>query len=340
MAKFDRTLNAMICILSQSHSEISTELVMQWLEHRGAPCVRLNAADLDASGSILSFDDGRLNLEFDYGGERIRSADIRVAWFRRWEARDMGSMDLRDPVGDQDGHVFNIARSFQHLSRERRSISQGVFTALSRARWLNDPRKSSISKLETLAIAQSIGLDIPATLVTSDPGKAQEFSQRYGGAITKCVGDVTLFKAGDGFATSYTVAVDNETLNSWGGGFPCIFQERLVRSYDLRIFYLDGQCFTAALMWPQRVAESAVDSRLHTVKIVPFNLPSRIATRVAYFMNAVGLDLGCIDMIRAKDGRWVFLEVNANGHFLGEDFACNHQLHQRIADALIARLNG
>ena len=52
-------------------------------------------------------------------------------------------------------------------------------------------------------------------------------------------------------------------------------------------------------------------------------------------MKRLKLNCGSIDLIKAKDGNLVFLEVNPTGQFGMTSTPCNYNLHKKIANKLI-----
>jgi hypothetical protein len=314
---------------------------MQWLEHWGLPCIRLNASDLSrVPGPVIEVRNGRVDLEWQHDGRQIRASEIDVVWFRRWTRTDIFDLEPPDIIGDEGSRLFNQVSTSVHTMREMRVVSQIFFAAFARATWLNHPRSCNVNKLDVLRLAQLKGLDTPATLVTGDPERVRQFIRQYPKVITKCASDLTAFKRGDTIFTPSTMTVDEESVAScaWRGGFPSVFQERLVRAYEIRIFYIDGDCYASAYVFGDE-SESIADGRIANPRSTPFKLPESIRQRLGELMRALNLDLGCIDMIRTRDDRWVFLEVNPNGQFWSDGFACNYQLDKRIAQALARRLH-
>jgi D-alanine-D-alanine ligase-like ATP-grasp enzyme len=51
------------------------------------------------------------------------------------------------------------------------------------------------------------------------------------------------------------------------------------------------------------------------------------------------LDIGSIDMIYTTDNKYVFLEVNPSGQFLGYSDTCNYCIEKKIAEFLIKKQN-
>ena len=56
-------------------------------------------------------------------------------------------------------------------------------------------------------------------------------------------------------------------------------------------------------------------------------------------MEALGLVMGSIDLIRSTEKEYVFLEVNPSGQFEMVSLPCNYHLEEKIANYLIRKKN-
>lgn len=330
----------MICILSQSQLELSTEFVGRWLNLWRVPHVRLNADDIDTGRGGISVRDGHLELELRAGRRTIRSSDITTVWYRRWSLVDPMKASGLDPIGEPAHRDYNIlAWTVQH-ARERRAISRAIFGALAHAQWFNRPDRCEIGKLEMLAHAESVGLDVPATLITSDQKEALRFAARHPEIITKCIGDLFFFRVGSSTSIAGTSLVPREMLTregSWAGGLPNLFQERLHKQFELRVTCIDEKVFTAAYLYNGEADAGIVDGRLRQFRAFPFRLDDATQDKLRALMKLAGLDMAAIDMVKTTDGRLVFLEANPTGQFCGEEGSCNFPLHKTVAESLVRR---
>jgi glutathione synthase/RimK-type ligase-like ATP-grasp enzyme len=331
-----------ICILSQSFSEPTTEGVMCWLERWDVPCFRLNADDIDGvDGFTFEVRDGSIVFRMEFTDRTIDSRDVKVVWYRRWMHSDIVKLSPQDCiVSDKAKRDFNLISATQYRDREFRAASEALFSAFGSAQWVNWPNGCRLNKVAVLALAQQCGLDVPATMLTCSPDSIDAFAHRYGELITKPTSDMSFFLVGDRVYDTRTrkVPTGAPTERAWAGGFPSLVQERLDRRYELRIFYLDGRCIpTVRILRPEDLQMS--DARFAHRRCVPFALPDDVSVRLAALMRRLDLDMGCIDMVRTTDDRLVFLEVNPNGQFWGDELTCNHQFEKRIASALVERLH-
>jgi ATP-GRASP peptide maturase of grasp-with-spasm system len=333
----------MIGILSQAWDEPTTEAVMEWLRAWDVSHVRINASDVERPGALrVSIGGKGAGARLRLGDSEIDPASMTVAWYRRWDykAKFKQAHIFVDPA---DETLENIGSSRYHLNGELQTFSRFFFSLFSNAHWLGDPFDSAPNKLEILVAAAQEGFDIPDTCICTDTESVRQYIADHGEAVTKPIKDMLLCTFEDTWAMSYTSAVKPEALEgptAWRGGFPTCFQEALSKKYEVRTFYIDGECYSMAL-FSQRDDATKVDSRRHeygrATRVTPCQLPREIEQKIGRFMKAIGHDTGSLDFIRTRDGRFVFLEVNPVGQLRMVSLPCNYFLERRIAQALANR---
>jgi len=237
----------------------------------------------------------------------------------------------------------NIYATFLHIFRELQGVSYFLFSRLASAKWLSDPAIASVNKLQVLKLAAEMGLDIPETIVTTSKEEARRFAARHGEIITKSISELLMCNFGKKMYANYTSSVPEEFLENeaWQGAFPSLFQEKLRKKYEIRIFYLDGKCYSMA-MFTQNNVMTQTDFRKYShdrpARTVPYRLQPQVEDKLRSLMKALRLDTGSIDMVRTVDGRDVFLEVNPIGQFGMVSEPCNYFLEEKVARALADRL--
>lgn len=332
----------MICILSQSFIEGTTEVVVDWLRSWGVPHIRVNATDIarasKSSGAVYSISKGEVNTRLTIDGEQVDTSDIKVVWFRRWAyTADVSVPQLfSDPAYRTDSNVFFGA---SHLFKELQGVTKFLLSSLSSAKWLSDPKNSAPNKLVVLKMASELGLDVPDTLVTADADEVRQFIEKHGAVITKPIGDMLLVSFDDRQFGTYTAVIDDEFLTEHGrhAVFPSLYQEKLEKKYEIRTFYLKGECYSMAMFTQQKVATQS-DFRKYCYedpnREVPYQLPASIEAAIRKLMDDLCLDTGSIDIVRTTDGRFVFLEVNPVGQFGMVSVPCNYHLERKVAKYL------
>ncbi len=326
----------MICILSQAILEPTTEAVMDWLYAWEVPFIRINGADIDhLRGPKISINTKETDLKINIDGVVISPLEIEVVWFRRWTYKNRHrKVELFKNLAHHTDQ--NLFMSYHHVYQELQGVSTFMFSMLSHAVWLGDPKTSSPNKLQMMQSAIDVGLDVPDTLITTDIEDVRAFARKHGQVVTKPVSDMLLCVFEGLVFASYTSVVPEEFLRdgTWGGSFPSLFQEKLEKKYEIRTFYLDGQCYSMA-MFSQHIPTTEVDFRRYCfdnpARTVPYQLPAEIEDKLHLLMKILDLRTGSIDIIRTVDGRYVFLEVNPNGQFGMVSEPCNYFLEKKVA---------
>jgi ATP-GRASP peptide maturase of grasp-with-spasm system len=327
----------MILILSEN-SDSSTEQVMDWIERLGHRCIRVNGEDVDGGGPFTLWMD-ETGGWFDSLTNTPKN-EVKAVWYRRWghARRYHGVSLLNDRGAGMQPYKVSLSASF-HLARELSTLSEGVFSAYEAAYWLGDPSNDTPNKLLVIREAVRAGLDVPVTLVSSDREAVHAFAAEYGRIIMKPLGDVAMFQFGRDFYLTYTTECTPELLDRGPPRFfPTLFQERLEKEYELRVFYLAGDLYAMAI-FSQGDAQTEGDFRRYNRRKpnrnVPYALPGEVAERLRALMRALKLNTGSLDLVRTTDGRYVFLEVNPIGQFGMVSDPCNYHLERRIAQHLI-----
>lgn len=332
----------MILILSQSSMEPTTEEVMDWLEALGAPCLRLNGEDLDG-GAALGFrvEAGTADLTFEVDGVELPLDRAGAVWFRRWlhERRAeiapslLAKSEAANPKLD-----YELRR---HLTLESRKLSDFIFSHLAGLPWLSHPHRASLNKLDTLTRAARAGFAIPATLVTTEREALRRFCAAHGEVITKPAGEVEMFLDGERSHFLFTAALGLAAVDALPARFaPSLFQEKVDKDYELRIFYLAGECHAMAIFSqadPQTQTDFRHYNRERPNRMVPYRLHPSTEERIGRLMADLGLETGSLDLLQARDGREVFLEINPVGQFGMVSKPCNYGLEKKVAQLLMRK---
>lgn len=233
------------------------------------------------------------------------------------------------------------AQMRQHLMAELRATTRGLEEMLEGAEWLSRPEERHVNKVAALGKAREAGLLIPATLITTDRAELQAFKDRYGRVITKPTWEAKAFYQGNECYAMYTEEVTQPRIDAAPERFfPSLVQEMIPKAFEIRVFFLDGECFAMAI-FSQRDPQTQMDFRRYNDSTpnrnVPYRLPEEVADAITKFMRAMSLATGSIDLIRTPDGQHVFLEVNPVGQFKMVSNPCNYQLERRVAEYLIRK---
>jgi glutathione synthase/RimK-type ligase-like ATP-grasp enzyme len=175
------------------------------------------------------------------------------------------------------------------------------------------------NKLTQYFAAQRVGLDMPRSLFSNDPARIRAFIEDQGGrAAFKPLRSI-LWVEGErellNLTTVITAAdlVEDQLLQL----SPCIYQEVVPKSYELRVTMMGQRAF-AAKVNSQETGRGRVDWRraYDELTMERARLPRGLETSCWKLLRELDLFYGCFDFIVTPDNRYVFLEVNQGGQFL------------------------
>jgi ATP-GRASP peptide maturase of grasp-with-spasm system len=324
----------MILLLSTSGLEASTSDVMNWITYLGGSCIRMNGEDLDPGAAYtLELGDGPPVLTIDLDGTPTPLDDVHVVFFRgRYKSTPPSLASVADPA---------LAESIgKHLRAELAEVRASVQAVFQECEWLPDPSSIGLNKIAALRVAREVGLETPATLLTTSKAAALRFVQRHGKVAMKSLAGASL-QTRDGGYHLYTELVDVDDLATVPDRhFPCLLQAYVEKQYEIRTFYLAGRCYSMGV-FSQLDAKTTVDFRRYNWKTfnrcVPVRLPAELELGIRTLMERVGLSTGSLDLIKCTDGRYVFLEVNPVGQFGFVSSFCNYPLEKALAEFLITK---
>ena len=86
-------------------------------------------------------------------------------------------------------------------------------------------------------------------------------------------------------------------------------------------------------IFSQQSAQTATDFRVYDTvnrnRNIPYQLPKEIERQLKKLMTRLQLKEGSIDLIKTKDNKIVFLEVNPSGQFGMVSRPCNYHLEEK-----------
>jgi hypothetical protein len=310
----------MTVLIISSLADVHARAVIAALGERGTRVELLDLADYPRKLTLtLGFRDGKRRFQLRRPGEgELGLETVRAVWWRR-----PGAFVLPDTVRDPAHRRLAIS--------EANTAFQGAFEAMD-ALWINPPARDAAAshKPYQLAVAQDLGLEIPQTLMTSDPEEVRTFWR-------ECEGDVVykqFISLPDAWSETRQLGeAETRTSDIAIRLAPVIFQRRVAAVADLRVTIVGDEVFAAAVNVSD--LDYDLDVRMNVdARHIQHELPDDITTKLQALMQRLGLVYGAIDLRLTADGRYVFLEINPAGQFLYVE----QMTGQPIAAALAARL--
>ncbi|HEX9511691.1 MAG TPA: grasp-with-spasm system ATP-grasp peptide maturase [Puia sp.] len=322
----------MSIVIISSEQDASTDDVIGWIRHYGKIFYRINET---SAVSVVSIDiaiKNKLFIEMD--DQRIDLDEIDSFWYRR----DNFAVTLPAVAIKRN---FPFKKEIElNLQYEKKRINEYIHFKLLQKRSIGSYFRTNINKLITLEVAREVGISVPRTLVTTRKRELAKFRENNKDIICKAISEA--IHIGDinfGYIYNYTHVLSDSSFDKLNETFPLsLFQNKIDKEYELRIFYLNGDFYTMAI-FSQSDTQTSVDFRRYNSekpnRTVPYTLPPAIKERLAELMNRIGLNTGSIDMAVSQNKEYVFFEVNPIGQFGMTSYPCNYYLEKKIAEYLI-----
>ncbi|KPH13978.1 grasp-with-spasm system ATP-grasp peptide maturase [Chryseobacterium sp. ERMR1:04] len=316
----------MILILSTPNDD-DTNIVMEHLAILEEKYIRINDLDLFNGNTKMYYELSpvpSLFVENIFFG-KINLSDIKCVWYRKFGFFDKFKQNFESEI--------NI-EMLDYLKSEYTTILDIFFEFLKDKKWLNHYSKvKKLNKISTLITSQKIGLSIPKTEITNNKDLL-DLNESY---ITKSIKDGTVINVKEKIFFFLTKEINLQTMGHYKNFFPSLFQEKVNKEYELRIFHLNGKNYPMAI-FSQRDTQTGVDYRHYNYsrpnRMISYSLPQEIDEKICHLMKKLELDTGSLDIIKGKDGKYYFLEVNPSGQFRMTSMPCNYNLHYEVACCL------
>lgn len=292
------------------------------VEHFKFPVVKLDI-DADPLPELSMLWNGE---RFEYRLGDINLTEITSVWYR------VAGLTYNKPT-NEPYWLFN------RLSREE-SVRY-LFGILDNAFWLPNPYvlPKAENKMFQLEVAKRVGLEIPETLISSSPDDVLAFRELVGDMVVKPLvkqvvpGDEGKIKA------FFTTRIAKESFVSFSllPHSPAIFQKEIVRRFDLRVIVVGDKVFALEIHQVGK-KKGGVDYRVNVnedLEFYPHGLPDEIAHKCVDLIKGLGLSMGAIDLINDLEGRYIFLENNAQGSWKFVEEHGGYEISKAIAELLV-----
>ncbi|MCX6714203.1 MAG: hypothetical protein NTX72_00100 [Candidatus Uhrbacteria bacterium] len=206
--------------------------------------------------------------------------------------------------------------------------------------WMNRPTSASLASNlgQQYRVACSVGLNVPEYLISSDVGICEQFLSLHPSCIIK-PGNIWT-PPNRRYFTNRVVSSDLNPRNV--ASAPCLFQEYIEKSFELRIYVIGEEVVTCRID-SQASTQTALDWRRYDIPKTPHSivdLPAEITANVQCLVQKLGLAYGAIDMIVTPKGEFYFLECNSEGRWLWIEALTGANITEIICRALCNQGHG
>jgi len=332
-----------ILILRDSESaNYSIDEVSDWIRSYGVSYQFLTGYSIYKNGNRMSIAiDPEMSSEPKVSIDSFDNNLVRSVWFRGFiRYRRFTEPILKRLLSAND----NISELKYRINLECSKINAAIFKSFEGAYQLPQITSLKLDKFRTLQMAASHGLCIPKSIIINNRKDLHKFYEesKYS-IITKSLYETVYFVDENELYTFKTAILDGATIEKLPEFFyPSLFQEYIPKQYEIRSFYLERTFYSMAI-FSQNDEQTMVDFRRYNDeqpnRVVPYELPKKIMSKIENLMRDLKLNTGSLDLIKKPSGEYIFLEVNPVGQFGMVSKPCNYYLEDEIAKSLIKNMN-
>lgn len=335
----------MILILGRK-DDYSSYNVAEWLHFFGVN-YRIFNTDSSEPLFIESYNPQAHELIIKQGCTMINLYDVKAVWNRR---HGFNAKSLTDQYISRNSIFFPEKKRKTHYTQtfeESKSILEFIhyFIEKNSIVSIGSYFSNDVNKLIVLDKAMNVGFDIPKTYLLSRKNLLFKIVNTEENIITKpCTQGIYVPYLSTKYQYyNYVNRLSIDFIKNLPDTFyPSLFQYEEKKDYELRVFYLYGECYSMAI-FSQDNEMAKIDFRMNQdwirpLKHVPYNLPVFVKKKIKILMNLLKLNTGSLDFIVNTKGEYIFLEVNPCGQFNMTSIPCNYYLEKKIAQKLIKSL--
>ena len=299
------------------------EQVATQLETRRLPYSWLDPADFPTRVGVTARLDGGWCGEVETPDGVFSWEEISAVFYRRPRDFDMPSA---------------MSGPEQRFARAQARVGLGGVLASLPVTWINHP--SALADCEykprQLSLARTVGLRVPATIITNVPEEVRRFAAQHGDIIVKSLAEPIIAEAGTQKAI-WTRRVAAAELSDLTGLelTTHLFQEWIPKAYEIRLTVIGKRHFAVAIHAHSTATRIDWRTDYDALTYEVIDCPTEIAELARDFLSVTGLTYGAFDFIVTADTEdHIFLECNAAGQWgwLAEE--CGLPIAQAIADEL------
>lgn len=305
----------MILVLSTQAGDYSHVNIIDWLNHLGSDFLILTGEAILLGEQNLTIQNGSIFCD-----ETNLTKEVTAVFYRRWLTSASLKID-NDPILSSDLNKNIVSEMYE--------IRNFLYDNLKHVIWIPAPTATKVNKLSNLKLAETFSFNVPDYIVTNSKKDLLIFFQEnQEQIITKAIGNFQQCYSHSTLLVNpiYTKQVSKKDIGKLPNNFvPSFFQKLIQKEHEYRILYFNKKCYPSIIL-SQEKKMTTLDSRIHdereTARLVPAKIPRTLEQKIIFFMEALNLNIGCLDFLYSKSGEYFFLEVNPVGQFGGYSYRC------------------
>lgn len=215
------------------------------------------------------------------------------------------------------------------------SVKEWIEAQFPVALWVNRPSSNVLSKniLRQLYLARKLGFKVPETIFTNQLDKLRRFTSSD--AIIIKQGNLGVNIEGKRILTSL---IDLNTISHEAlRGCPCLFQKYVPKEFELRVHVIGDKVLTCKIS-SQASKNTEIDWRnydLDNTPHEPYVLNDIVRNKCVELVKKLNLAFGIIDVVVTPSGDYVFLECNAQGHWIWIEELTGLPITETLCDCIL-----
>lgn len=277
----------------------------------------------------------------------------RLRTVLRVEEKIYGKKDLAGIYWRRPNGAFPKAKNpglKEYVRLENEVTIKSLPHFLPNLNWISDPEATRLAcrKPVQLAVANAMGMQTPLTCISNSPMAISDFIEALGDKplTIKPVGTAFMNISENGQMnstknrvvftkiTSKELILDNIKMVS---NCPVIFQEAIIKDYDIRVTVVDNECFAASIHSEDSTDQDNLDWRSYdTTRIYRHHkLSQSVEDFCIKITQLLNLRFGCIDLGFSKKNGYTFFEINPQGQWLPSELILGYNISGTLAKALL-----
>lgn len=206
--------------------------------------------------------------------------------------------------------------------------------------WINTPDSTNLSedRFTVMHLAKQKGFRVPDTVISNDGAELKRFYVEHNGEVlSKVLNHHNINSNGNRYSifSHYVTKEDIRLLGDFEP-CPCIFQEMINRTREVRITIAGSELFATEMDLTDKKAPLYDIHRIgvNNIRKYAISLPDEYHEKCMDLINSLGLSYGTIDLIQGIDNEYYFLEVNSIGDWYWIEKCTRQPITQAIVDLI------